>query len=297
MKLLRLVLLFLLASVTAHAYVLNGPKWPAPYQVLYYINPSSQDLSEADVIGSIQAGASAWASAQSGANVHPTYAGTTTGNVLLKNFRNEVFFRDASGGSLYGETLWWYDGANNLIEADILFYDAVKFFASHNGCVDGVYLQDATAHEFGHALGFGHSDVEGATMVHWMPYCSTDWRTLHEDDLAGLRLLYPPISQPPPPQPTPTPTPTPDPTPVPQPTGLTLTVRGYKVKGLQKVDLTWSGSTVAQVDLYRGRIQIATTYNDGSFTDAIDRRGGGSYSYQVCEAGTSVCSALVTVAF
>jgi hypothetical protein len=76
-----------------------------------------------------------------------------------------------------------------------------------------------------------------------------------------------------------------------------LTVRGYKVKGLQKVDLTWRGSTVPQVDIYRGRIQLTATVNDGSHTDAIDRRGGGSYSYQVCEAGTSVCSALVTVTF
>jgi hypothetical protein len=279
-------------SLTAHAYVLNGPKWPTP-QVTYYINPSSLDLSEADVIASIQAGASAWHSAQSGANIQPTYAGTTTGNALLRNFKNEIFFRDASGGSLYGETQWWYDGNNHLIDFDILFYDAVKFFSSSNGCAEGVYLQDATAHEFGHGIGFGHSDVDGATMVHWMPYCATYVRDLHEDDLAGLRLLYPPVTQPPPPPP-------PDPTsppPVPVPTGLTLTVRGYKVKGLQKVDLTWRGSTVAQVDLFRGRIQIATTSNDGSFTDAIDRRGGGSYAYQVCEAGTSVCSALVTVTF
>jgi len=79
--------------------------------------------------------------------------------------------------------------------------------------------------------------------------------------------------------------------------GITLTASGYKVKGLQKADLLWSGATSTNVDIYRDGAVIATTSNDGAYTDNIDRRGGGSYTYRVCESGTSTCSSVVTVTF
>ena len=55
--------------------------------------------------------------------------------------------------------------------------------------------------------------------------------------------------------------------------------------------------TSADVDIYRDGVIVLTTANDGSETDPIDLRGGGSYTYQVCEAGTSTCSGEVTVTF
>jgi thermitase len=78
---------------------------------------------------------------------------------------------------------------------------------------------------------------------------------------------------------------------------ITLTATGYKVRGLQKVDLAWSGATSTQVDVLRDGQLIATIGNDGSYTDNVDQRGSGSYTYQVCEAGTSICSNQVTVTF
>jgi N-acetylmuramoyl-L-alanine amidase len=79
--------------------------------------------------------------------------------------------------------------------------------------------------------------------------------------------------------------------------GITLTATGYKVRGQQKADLEWSGAMSAQVDVYRDRALIFTTDNDGLYTDNIDQRGGGSYTYQVCEGGTSTCSNEATVSF
>ncbi len=81
------------------------------------------------------------------------------------------------------------------------------------------------------------------------------------------------------------------------PTGPTLAVRGYKVKGLQKADLTWSGLASASIEVLRNGTRIATTANDGAMTDAIDKKGAGSYTYKVCEAGTSVCSNQATITF
>ena len=80
-------------------------------------------------------------------------------------------------------------------------------------------------------------------------------------------------------------------------TGITLSVTAYKVKGLHKADLAWSGATSTNVDIYRDGGLLVTTANDGAHTDNIDQRGGGSYTYQVCEAGTSTCSSEVTATF
>ena len=78
---------------------------------------------------------------------------------------------------------------------------------------------------------------------------------------------------------------------------ITLTVVGYKVKGVQKADLSWSGASSATVDVLRDGAKITTTANDGAYTDEINVRGLTSYTYQVCEPGTAVCSNVVTVVY
>jgi PKD repeat protein len=79
--------------------------------------------------------------------------------------------------------------------------------------------------------------------------------------------------------------------------GITLSALGYKVKGIQHADLSWSGATSTSVDVYRNGAKVATTANDGAHTDNIGKSGGGTYTYRVCEAGTSTCSNETTVVF
>ncbi|MEX2498223.1 MAG: S8 family serine peptidase [Wenzhouxiangellaceae bacterium] len=79
--------------------------------------------------------------------------------------------------------------------------------------------------------------------------------------------------------------------------GITLTANGSKVKGRWTTDLSWDGASTTNVDIYRDGSLLTTTANDGFFTDSTDFRGGGSLTYQVCEAGSSVCSDSVTVNF
>ena len=77
---------------------------------------------------------------------------------------------------------------------------------------------------------------------------------------------------------------------------ISLTVNGYKVRGLQKADLRWSGATSAVVTVYRDGSAIAVdTANDGFHTDNIDNRGNGRYTYKVCDAGLGVCSSEAAV--
>lgn len=78
---------------------------------------------------------------------------------------------------------------------------------------------------------------------------------------------------------------------------ITLSTNGYKVRGRHRIDLSWSGANSSTVDIYRNGSYLTTTANDGSYTDATNNRGGGSYTYEVCEAGTSTCSASSTVNF
>jgi len=78
--------------------------------------------------------------------------------------------------------------------------------------------------------------------------------------------------------------------------GISLSVLAYKVKGLKHADLTWSGATSTNVDVHRNGLPV-TTANDGLYTDVIGGRGGGSYTYKVCEADMTTCSPEVTVSF
>jgi extracellular elastinolytic metalloproteinase len=75
--------------------------------------------------------------------------------------------------------------------------------------------------------------------------------------------------------------------------GITLSASGYKVKGVQHADLSWTGAS-GTVTVLRNGATIATV-SGSSYTDNIGNKGGGSYSYQVCEGGT--CSNIVQVNF
>ena len=79
--------------------------------------------------------------------------------------------------------------------------------------------------------------------------------------------------------------------------GFSLSASGSKVKGVQHADLTWSGASSTSIDVFRDGAKITTTANDGAHTDNIGKRGGGSYTYKLCEAGTTTCSNVATVTF
>ena len=84
----------------------------------------------------------------------------------------------------------------------------------------------------------------------------------------------------------------------PPPAGsITLATRGYKTKGVPKVDLTWSGATSTSVDVFRNGGKLTTTGNDGAYTDTLTKGTNGTFTYKVCEAGTTTCSNDSSVTF
>jgi PKD repeat protein len=82
------------------------------------------------------------------------------------------------------------------------------------------------------------------------------------------------------------------------PPAIALTANGYKVRGRQHVSLSWT-DVGGDADIYRDRMDIP--HREGvsgyTFDDNIGTKGGGSYVYKVCLAGSGDCSAEEIVAF
>jgi hypothetical protein len=75
-----------------------------------------------------------------------------------------------------------------------------------------------------------------------------------------------------------------------------LEVRARKDKGRASADLRWTGTAAASVDVFRNGVKLLTTPNDGAHTDALGRVSG-TYTYRVCSAGTTDCSAPASASF
>jgi len=185
---------------TGDAYVFLSSKW-STRSVPYYVNASNLDIDQNAAILAVQSAAAAWTQ-QSAADFRFVYAGTTAGTSATYNARNEIVFRNASSGSAIATTYSWSSGGQ-LVDTDIVFWDgAYRFFTGSTGCASGFFVEDVGTHEFGHALGLGHSSAAAATMYYATSACNQGLRVLDADDIAGVEALYPAGSAQPPTAPT-----------------------------------------------------------------------------------------------
>jgi len=83
----------------------------------------------------------------------------------------------------------------------------------------------------------------------------------------------------------------------PPPSDITLSLTGSKSRGKHVVDLLWSGVTTSNVDIFRDASLLTTVSDSGAYTDNTGNKGGRTYVYQVCHAGSSTCSAEVSITF
>jgi hypothetical protein len=247
------------------AFLPLGLTWPST-PVPYYINPRNDDgLDPALVVAAIRRGAEAW-SAQTLANFAMQYAGATSGSSFQPNYISEVFFTPTSPGAIAEAYLW--SSGSTLADVDIAFYDAGALFFTDQPCVGGYYVVDVAAHEFGHFLGLGHSDVLGSTMAPRSADCDGTLRILDPDDIAGAEALYPPVTSPPP---------------DPEPPGqnacevdpILLSVQVWPTKGKHKagaVYTVWSPRGNASVTFtYSGQQSVSATATDGLCSVTVTR--------------------------
>ncbi|HYH94590.1 S8 family serine peptidase [Hyalangium sp.] len=79
------------------------------------------------------------------------------------------------------------------------------------------------------------------------------------------------------------------------PTSISLSATKRTQGKRRYVDLVWSAASGTSVDVFRNGTKVVTTANDGAHTDQVS--AAGSYTYKVCNAGTTTCSPNVTVTF
>jgi hypothetical protein len=76
---------------------------------------------------------------------------------------------------------------------------------------------------------------------------------------------------------------------------ISLRVTGAQRGGVQYMTLDWRGARGSSVDVLRNGARHTTTKNDGHYVNTRERRVRTTYTYKVCQRGSSVCSRSVSV--
>lgn len=122
-----------------------------------------------------------------GANFDPTWQGLASGvGGTNDNIVSEI--SGASLGTLAYCELPISDGWRiRLYQSVFVWEDGPGSFASLPNNKD---IQGVVAHEFGHALGMGHSADPNATMYPSAASSNIERRSIESDDIAGIQALY-----------------------------------------------------------------------------------------------------------
>lgn len=179
----------------AMSFAHTGNSW-AQSTATYLVNPNFTDATAgtaAEQTAVIQRAASEWRSAGQ-VPFEFVYGGTTTVQTIAPNDGvNAVFYLDQDGGGALATTTWSSLANGDIFGFDIAYYDragANNFVWARNPNGAQFDMESVGVHEFGHALGMGHSDVTTATMYASVAPGDIQNRTLHADDIAGVQALY-----------------------------------------------------------------------------------------------------------
>ena len=162
-------------------------RWPASFQWKYNPAGAPAGLDKTAVVATLRSAFDKWTSQ---CNVQHVYAGETTTPQHATDGASAPDYENVVGwGSLAANSAWTYDwwkvnsaGGGELIDVDIeLNVSDVTSLAE---------LDRVATHEFGHALGLNHSNVQSAIMA-GPPLTSYNMLVSPQpDDIRGCRCLY-----------------------------------------------------------------------------------------------------------
>jgi hypothetical protein len=192
---LSLVICTIIVAASAQpamAYVLLSPRrrWSTtPISVRTYTGGNST-ITDGDggvtaVVGAIRV----WGNISSSSTGSAAVRGSAPATIML-NTNGGV-----CTGSCLAATLTGYyvsqAGDDRIYDADIYTNTAQPLYSSREAGCSGEYDVDGImAHEVGHVIGIGHSNVAGATMYPTVSACNTNNRSLAADDFAARDDLY-----------------------------------------------------------------------------------------------------------
>ncbi len=163
-----------------HDFVYNGMYWHGTSPVVdYRVNASNARTTH------INAAAETWNNA--GANFRFQYIGQHSRNgVESRNFINEIMFYNIGSTHVLAYAVVWYSG-NRILETDMVFNTNFHWSTSLPTPWGYHDVQTVALHELGHWLSLGHSHNTGSVMYERILGTR---RTLHADDIAGIRYIY-----------------------------------------------------------------------------------------------------------
>ncbi len=199
-RLLAFSLATLLAS-SAAAYTFNGAKWELRrgQGVPYVVNATlSADVQDQQALEAVQIGYDVW-TALPCSYMQWDYAGRTQNRAWgagdgenVASWREDSW--DDSPTALAIASTIWGGGGGGLSDTDIKFngfHHQWAHFREASGPDGRTDIASVGAHESGHCIGLGHSDVAGSTMWPSTGPGDISGRSLGADDIQGACEIYP----------------------------------------------------------------------------------------------------------
>lgn len=176
----------------ALAYVLLSPRrrWSTTPVTVRVYNVGNSTITDGDggvtaVVGAIRV----WGIISSSTTSSAAVRGTAPATIML-NTNGGVCTDSCLAATLTGYYVT-QTGDDRIYDADIYTNTSQPLYSSREAGCSGEYdIDGIMAHEVGHVIGIGHSNVSGATMYPSVSACNTANRTLATDDVNAKNDLY-----------------------------------------------------------------------------------------------------------